>query len=139
MTDAGWSLQKAIHATLVADQGVVAVLGGPKVYDHVPRKTEAPYITFGRSVVTDWSTGTEAGHEHLVTVHVWSTAAGRKEAAAILDAARVALHDRSLVLDGHQLVNLRQDFSDIRREPNGDMLHGILRLRAVTEPLAAAA
>ena len=139
MTDPGWALQKAVYTALIADADVLAALGGPHVYDHVPRKTETPYITFGQSIVRDWSSATDTAHEHVLTIHVWSTAAGRKEVAAVMTAVRGVLHDQALALDGHHLVNLRHEFSDIRREPDGDTLRGLLRLRAVTEPLGLAA
>lgn len=135
MPDAGWALQTSIHARLTADPAVVAALGGQRVYDDVPRGAEFPYVTFGETTLRDWSTGGEEGGEHVVTLHVWSHAAGRREAQAIMGAMRTALHDASLSLSGHRLVNLRHEFSDARRDPDGETYHGIVRLRAVTEPL----
>ena len=132
---ADWSLQKAIHATLVADAAVVASLGGPRIYDHVPRGQAYPYVTFGQSIVRDWSTGTDDGVEIVVTLHVWSRAAGRHEAADVMDAVRVALHDRPLTVEGSLLVNLRHELSEVRRDPDGDQFHGIVRLRAALEAL----
>ena len=63
MASAGLELQKAIYQKLRSDAALVALLGGAKVYDDVPQGTAFPYITFGRSLVRDWATGTEAGHE----------------------------------------------------------------------------
>ena len=136
MADPGWALQAALHAALVADGVLTGLLGGPRVYDHVPRGRAYPYVTFSQSVVRDWSTGTDDGHEHVVTLHVWSRAAGRQEAQAILSAIRAALHDTSLPLTGHRLVNLRHEFSEVRREPDGETFRGLVRLRATTEPAA---
>ncbi len=42
---------------------------------------------------------------------------------------------RRLTLAGHRLVNLRQEFAEHRREPDGETIHGIARFRAVTEPV----
>jgi len=53
-----------------------------------------------------------------------------------MGALREALHDRPLAVTGHRLVNLRHEFSDARRETDGDTYHGIVRLRAVTKPAA---
>lgn len=136
MTDAGWAVQTAIHAALVADANVTAALGGPRVFDHVPRGRAYPYMTFGQCITRDWSTGDSPGQEHLVVLHVWSRAAGREEVLAILAAARAALHDQVLSLDGHRLVNLRHETSEVRRDPDGETFQGVLRLRAVTEPMA---
>ena len=135
MAAAGVALQKALFAKLSSDAAVVAALGGARVYDDVPSRTEFPYITFGQSTARDWSTGTEPGREHSITLHVWSRARGRKQTDEVMAAAEMALHDAALALDGHRLVNLRHEFSDARREPDGETYHGIARYRAVTEPL----
>ncbi len=37
MPSAHWELQKAIHGKLVGSPEVLAILGGPNVWDHVPR------------------------------------------------------------------------------------------------------
>lgn len=66
---------------------------------------------------------------------MWSRAAGRKEVRTILEAVRAVLHDAVLTLTGHRLVNLRHEFSDTRRDPDGETYHGIVRYRAVTEPI----
>lgn len=135
MSSASWALQKSIHTALAADASLLALLGGPRVYDHVPRGAVHPYVTFGQSSVRDWSMGGKEGDEHLVTLHVWSQAAGRGEAQQIIGAMRAALHDKTFDLTGHRLVNLRHEFSEARREPDGERFHGIVRLRAVTEPI----
>jgi hypothetical protein len=135
MSSASFALQKAIFSKLTADAGMLAALGGPRVYDEVPVRGEFPYLTFGQTTERDWSTGTDPGHEHIFTLHVWSRARGRKETDDVMAAAKAALHDQALTLTGHRLVNLRHEFSDARREPDGETYHGVARYRAVTEPL----
>ena len=83
----------------------------------------------------DWSTGSEKGDEHALTLHVWSRAGGRREVHEIMGVVKTALHDRALALSGHRLVNLRHDRSDASRDPDGKTYHGVVRLRAVTEPI----
>ena len=63
MTAATADLQKAIFAALLADSGLVAVLGGGKVFDHAPASAAFPYVTLGRASVYDWSTAPEPGNE----------------------------------------------------------------------------
>lgn len=135
MASASWSLQRAIYDTLANDGDVVQRLGGARIFDDVPQKSSYPYLTLGQSVVRDWSTGTEEGAEHILTLHVWSRAEGRRETHDIMTSVRDALHDRDLSLDGHRLVQLRHELSEARREPDGETYHGIVRLRATTEPL----
>lgn len=135
MTAPAAELQKAVFAALAGDAPLAAALGGSKIYDHVPPGTAFPYITFGRTSVYDWSTGTESGTEQLFTLHVWSKAHGRAEALAIVERIGALLHDRPLVLDGHALVNLRQEFSEVRQDEDLDVYHGLARFRAVTEAI----
>lgn len=135
MTDPGWALQKAVYGALTSNADVLAALGGPHIYDHVPRKTAKPYVTFARSVMRDWSSGSELASEHTLTLRVWATATGAKKTAAIANAMRTALHDQPLTLDGHRLVNLRHEVTETRRVQDGETLNGIVRFRAVTEPL----
>jgi hypothetical protein len=134
MPSAAWELQKAVYGALVDDSGVLALLGGPRVYDDVPRGAAFPYLTFGPGVARDWSTGTEAGTEHLLTLRVWSRAGGEREVHQILDAIRAALHDAALAPAGHRLVNLRHEASETQRDADGETYLGSARFRAVTEP-----
>ena len=133
MTSATLALQKAIYAKLVADDAVGALVGD-RIYDVAPRNAAFPYVTIGRATETDWSTGTEDGAEHRLTLDVWSRQHGRSECLAVAAAIRAALHDAALPLDGHALVNLRCEGIDTARDPDGITFHGVLRFRAVTEP-----
>ena len=125
-------LQKAIFEALGAN-GALAALVGTRVFDHAPVNAAFPYITFGRTSVYDWSTGTESGTEQLFTLHVWSKAKGKKEALEIMELARGTLHDAALELEGHKLVNLRLEFSEARYDDRNEAHHGLLRFRAVVE------
>jgi len=51
----------------------------------------------------------------------------------VIAAARDALHDQALALTGHRLINLRHEYSEVRRDNDGETFHGIVRFRAVTE------
>ena len=117
MASASFALQKAIFSKLTSDTGVVAALGGTRVYDEVPARADFPYLTFGQTTERDCSTGTDPGHEHIFTLHVWSRARGRMEADDVMAATEAALHDQALILTGHRLVNLRHEFADARRDP----------------------
>jgi len=134
MPNAAIALQQAIFSTLSGSSGLLALLGGPRIYDDAPQSPPFPYVTIGQSSERDWSTGTETGAEHTVTLHAWSRTAGKKQIAAILAELRASLHDQPLTLDGHRLVNLRHELSELRRDADGDTYHGLVRYRAVTEP-----
>ena len=75
----GWSLQRGIYQALANSSELGALLGGTRIYDDAPQATSYPFITLGQSLVRDWSTGTEDRAEHLLTLHVWSRAGGKKQ------------------------------------------------------------
>ncbi|MCU0955091.1 MAG: DUF3168 domain-containing protein [Hyphomicrobium sp.] len=135
MMSAGFELQKAVFAKLAGDAQVLALLGGARIYNDVPRGARLPYVTIGESTMRDWSTDSEGGHEHFLSILVWSRANGEREVHQILSAIEVALDGTALSLPGFRLVNLRHEFSEIRREADGETSRGLMRLRAVTEPV----
>jgi hypothetical protein len=128
------ALQKAILAVLRADAGVsVLAVGG--VHDQPPADPGYPLVTLGRSEVRPWGGLDGEGTEHALTLTVISRFEGTEEAKAIVAAIRVALHGASLTLDGWRLVNLRTTFSDVIAAADRRSTLGVMRIRAVVEPL----
>jgi hypothetical protein len=133
MTAPAAELQKAIFAALGNDPALTAALGGSRIYEQVPASAAFPYLTFGRTSVYDWSTGTEKWTEQLFTLHIWSKAKGNKETLQIMETARWLLDDKSLPLENDQLVNLRLEFAEARYDDDLAVYHGLLRFRAMSE------
>ncbi|WP_274424864.1 DUF3168 domain-containing protein [Chelativorans sp. YIM 93263] len=133
MTAAILDLQQAVFEALKESGALVAALGGARFHDVTPANQRFPYVTFGRATAYDWSTDTETGSEHLFTLHVWSKHRGRKEALELMELAREALHDRALGLEGHHLVNLRLESSEVRFDEDLHVYDGAMRFRAVVE------
>jgi len=130
---------RSLYQALANSPDLVALLGGVRIYDDAPQAVSFPFITIGQSVVRDWSTGTEDGSEHSLTLHVWSRTGSKKQMLQIVEAIRAVLHDKPLALEDHFLINLRHEFSEARLEHEGDTYHGVVRYRAVTEPAQQAA
>jgi hypothetical protein len=134
MSSSSAALRAAIHDALSADGALNALLGGAKIYDEPPREAAFPYVTLGEARVQDFSTGTEPGEEHQITLHAWSRQGGHREAHMISGALLQALDDAPLTLADHRLVNLRFSVADVRREADGRTYHALVRFRAMTEP-----
>jgi hypothetical protein len=128
-------LQKAVHGLLTADAALVAKLGGQKVFDATPPNAAFPYVSFGRTSIYDWSTGTESGTEQLFTIHVWSKAKGKTETLEIMETIRQLIDAAPPELDEHALVNLQLEFAAVRFDDDISVHHGLLRFRAVMEPV----
>jgi Protein of unknown function (DUF3168) len=133
MTSAALDLHKAIVARLSSDAALLAQLGSAKIYDRPPANAKLPYVSIGQTLSYDWSTASETGHEHLVTLHVWSRARGRIEAHAIMDAIRLRLEGLGPDLAGHRLTLMILEFEDVRHDVGEDGYHGTMRYRALTE------
>lgn len=136
MTAAAADLQKALFAALNGDAALSAMLGGARIFDHAPANVPFPYVSFGRTSIYDWSTGTESGTEQLFTLHVWSKAKGKKEPLDIMNLVQGRLDQAPLSLDANHLVNLRLEFAEVRYDEDLSVYHGLLRFRAVTEEIA---
>jgi hypothetical protein len=128
------ALRAAIRDALAADVPLTTLLGGAKIFDEPPKGAAFPYVTLGEARTADFSTGTESGAEHQLTLHAWSRQGGHREAHLIAGALLQALDDAPLALAGHRLVNLRFAVADVRRESDGRTYRALVRFRAVTEP-----
>jgi len=127
------ALLAALRAAILADPACSALLGA-RVHDEAPANPVFPLVTLGDVRTTPADSAERPALEHGVSVHVWSRGPGRAEGIDILAALRRALHEAPLTLDGHRLVLLRAGYADLFRR-DGRLLHGVLRLRALTEPL----
>jgi predicted oxidoreductase len=126
-------LRKAIRDGLLANSALVAKLGGARVYDEAPREQASPYVVFARSEARDWSTMTEAGCEHLLTLEVWSQKAGAREALEIAGCIADVLQDAPMALSGATCVNLRVVSIETLRQNANRFVRARLKLRALVE------
>lgn len=135
MTNAQWELQRAVYQALGADAALKEQIGDPaRIYDDPPPDAVFPYLTVGEARAKPFP-GVAGGLEHDLNLHVFSRYAGRREVKAVMGAVYDALHDASLALAGHVLVNIRFVFGDAfrRRDGDGPIYQGAMRFRAVTQ------
>jgi len=126
--------QFALQSTLYSALNVSAITSTLScgVYDEVIEGNSYPFITLDEETVTDYSTKNFVGAETTVNIHLWSRYKGSKETKQIMDQVHDLLHDVSLTVTGVNLINLRFEYSDILREPDGITRHGVMRFRAIT-------
>ena len=130
---AGIALRKAMRERLLANAALLARLGAQRVYDEAPRAAPTPYVTFTRVQSRDWSTMTDRGSEHFLTLDVWSSRPGAYEALELAALVAAELDDAPLTLDGHRLISLRCLDTETGRENANRFVRARLRMRAVTE------
>ena len=130
------ALRAAVRSRLVEDATLVALLGGPRIYDEVPSGTGAPYIVLADMESREAGSSVEEGEEHRLTVNIWSREGGLAEALGAAACVTSSLDGANLDLAGHNLANLRWLATDARRAGDGRHRLASLRFRALTEPVA---
>jgi hypothetical protein len=135
MASADIALRKAIRDFLLTDAALLALLGGPRVYDAPPRNAPKPCVVFARSRSRDWSAQGAPGREHDLALDVWSAQDGVREALDVAERLRVLLDDARLTLQGFTLVRLEAGELLAARDPALSLSQARLRLRALTETL----
>lgn len=89
-TNASAALRAAVHDALVADGGLISVLGGPKVYDEPPRAAAFPYVTYEDGI---WRDGIS------LTMHGGRVTLRAKEEELVLAGAFVETTDTAYIPD----------------------------------------
>tara|TARA_R100001460_G_scaffold29892_3_gene59178 strand:- start:7473 stop:7880 length:408 start_codon:yes stop_codon:yes gene_type:complete len=130
MTIGQFALQEKIFSTLNSDSNLTSTQGAA-IYDEVPENSAFPYVQIGGESASDFSTKDLTGSEVTINLDVWSQYKGSKEVKDLMDRVHTLLHDSSLAVTGHNLINLRFEFSDVLRDPDGITRHGVMRFRAV--------
>jgi len=125
-----FALQTTIYSTLNSDNTLTNTLGAG-VFDEVVENASYPFVSLGEETAVDYSTKDLDGGEFTINRHVWSQYKGSKQTKEIMDRIHDLLHDSSLSVSGFNLANLRFEFSDILRDPDGITRHGVMRFRAI--------
>lgn len=94
------ALLQAVHARLVRDAELVGMVGSGGIVDRLLPRPVLPCVAFGEIDSRDYSTASERGEEHFLTIEVWSEEGGRKLAQDIAVRILALLDDAPLVLAG---------------------------------------
>ena len=130
MSVGSFALQTAIYNTLTNDSNLTNTLG-TSVYDDVPEGSSFPYIQIGQDTINEYGTKDLDGADTSLTLHIWSQYKGAMQTKNIMDRLHSLLHDSNISVTGFNLINLRFEFGDILRDPDGVTRHGIIRFRAI--------
>ena len=125
-----FALQTAIYSTLSNDNNLTSTLGAG-VFDEVIEGATYPFVVLGEETAIDYGTKDLVGGETTINIHIWSQYKGSKETKNIMDRIHDLLHDSDISVSGFNLINLRFEYSDIMRDPDGVTRHGVMRFRAI--------
>jgi hypothetical protein len=130
-------LLTAIQTHLADDADLSAMIGPEGLRDRLVSGRKLPAVIIADIASNDYSTATETGAEHLLTLEIWTDAGGRKEAASIAERLRALLHEAPLSLETHHLVSLLHLSTRTRREAKTRLHVAEVRFRAVTEAVTS--
>ena len=127
------ALQRLIFLRLTSFASLVALIGS-RVVDP-PRVDEVmPYVSFGPSDWQEDDADCIDGRIETIQIDVWSTAQdGQREAKAICDAVKEALHNYEADLGDHALASMRVPTVRVFRDPDGITTHGVIQVEAMIE------
>ncbi|MEO1102602.1 MAG: DUF3168 domain-containing protein, partial [Pseudomonadota bacterium] len=109
------------------------VLKGGKVYDHVPRGANHPFVSFG-DFSSDLIDPDEPPTErHRFDLQVHSRASGRTEASDIATRIEALLHNTPLSLAGCRLIALRLRNTAVAASRDRRSYRVRMRFEALTE------
>ncbi len=106
------------------------------VFDKTVQSTPFPYITFGKSSSSDWSSKTTQGGQCNISIHIWSREGGRKEAASIMERVYILLHDTHPSVSGYEVVMLRFADSKIELGNDGWTYQAVISFKALLQKTA---
>lgn len=127
------ALLAAIRARLAGDAALTGLIGADGFHDRLLARPRLPCVVVGAVETRDYSTATEAGAEHFLTLDVVAEGEGRKAAEMVAERLRLLLHDAPLSLSGAVLVSLLLRSTRSRREAKTKLFVVELSFRAVTE------
>lgn len=136
MADRSIELNAAIFAALTGNAALQVTLGGAgRIYNAMaPAGAPVPYLVIGERTAADYGASDGDSQEHTLTLHAFTEEPGYSKCLSILRDTRAVLHEASLTLSGvGRFVNLRCEFQETSRDPDGVSAHGVMRFRAVTQ------
>ena len=132
---AALALQIAVLERLRDDPAVTASPLAGRIHDAAPRDAAFPHLVVDEAVSRDRSGLDAPLAEHRLSLRLFSRKGGRREVAALAGLVEAALEASDLALDGHRLVLLRRDATELRLRRDRLTAEAVLRFVALTEPL----
>jgi hypothetical protein len=119
------ALYTALNVTALTDTLSCAIVDEPTA------NQSYPFVAIGDDRADDYSTKDLDGADYQLNLDVWSQYKGSKECKQIMDKIHDLLHDSNISVSGFNLINMRLEYSDILRDPDGVTRHGVMRFRAI--------
>lgn len=130
------AIEAEMSRVLNASSEVTNAFGVPaRIFDAEVRRAAFPFIRFARHEMRPEESMAEGPVDHRITLEVYSRNGGRDEASRLVHLVTDTLRQSELQPSGHGLILFYPLFIDVFLRPDGNTYRGLLRLRALSEPM----
>ena len=133
MADVIDAVRVAIMAKLKAELPAASGIAGVGIYDHAPQNMAMPAVTLDRVIDEPDDLLDEEVSRVTVTLTLWSTARGPREANHLRAGIRQTLHDATLALSEGESILCRYQRGDVTRDGDGVTYMGSVLIAALIE------
>lgn len=138
MIEPSLAVQAMLHARLIADPAVTALVPAANISDRSTRPNVYPAIIIGEGV-TLYSDRFDSFHESVsATLHVWTDEPGLVQAKQITGLVRAALREAPWAADGYACHGVTLSNGRFLRDPDGEHGHAVLHFDATLQERNAA-
>jgi hypothetical protein len=133
MTDQAYYLQKAVHAALIGNAGVTALVPARDIADLGGVPTVFPSIIVGEGQIVDEGQRIDRSVNRVyLTLHVWTNEPHLNQVKKVGGALRRAINSTRITLEGgFHLGDIRIDDTRYLRDPSGENGHGVVTINAL--------
>ena len=125
-----WEIQVGLFAVLSAGLTI-------PVYERVPKAAALPYLNIGEENFSPDDHKTGEGETLSLVLHFWGDAGARKEITMQMKAVKALLHRKPAAVNvaGFSLWDLHLGASDLMRDVDDKLIHGVMRFHFSVELL----
>ncbi|OWJ68707.1 DUF3168 domain-containing protein [Inquilinus limosus] len=130
--DLSGQLRRAVVAALLADPGVVALVG-TRIYDYVPAAPAYPFLRCTTAIASPWeATGAVQGSLVRLQVDAFTKDYGRASAELLAAAVVAALDEADPAIPEGSLVSLQWRQSRLLDDPaEQGVTHGVIEFESI--------
>ena len=125
-----WSVQQAVYAHMSGDATLLGMV--TTITDQPNQNTAFPYVTIGEGTGVPDDLLIESGGSQTLNLHIWDKSTSMSGVKGIMDRMVQRLHNASFAVASSQMVRCAVEFAEVMREGDGEIRHGIMRLRVET-------
>lgn len=124
-------LQKWLRSALTSYLPLIPLVNANAIFDRIGTPERFPSVLIGEALSEHPDDFNDFFHYVTATIHVWSNATATTEVKAISHEVRQALMKTPVVMDAHEIIDLRVPTARFMRDPDGIHHHAVITVTAI--------